>query len=228
MQDAHNVHKLEVRQFTRLFREEGIDKIPERLEILRVFLNTEEHITSRRLIELLHDAGHDFDPDFVRQTLRLLCRYGFAMKRDFKGRRSVYEHRHLGQHHDHLICTKCGSITEFVHDGLERAQVDAAASYGFHMLQHRLEIYGLCPECFKKRTPYMPLAMAKAGEKALVRNFAGGSRAKLRLVSIGLRLGDEIEVITSDGKGQVVISVEGKRLALGRGLAQKILVEPRT
>jgi Fur family ferric uptake transcriptional regulator len=42
---------------------------------------------------------------------------------------------------------------------------------------------------------------------------------------MGLRQGDRIEVITNDGQGQLAIAVELKRYALGRGLAQKIVVE---
>jgi Fur family ferric uptake transcriptional regulator len=43
---------------------------------------------------------------------------------------------------------------------------------------------------------------------------------------MGLRLGDEIEVITNNRQGQLAIAADYKRYVLGRGLAQKILVEP--
>ncbi len=227
MNKAHGIHNLEERQFSQLFTEEGIDRVSDRLAILRIFLGTEEHITSAQIITLLQEAGHKFEPDFVRETLRLMCRYGFATKRNFRGRQSTYEHLHLGQHHDHMICTKCGSITEFVHDHLEEVQSQAAAAYGFHMLQHRLEIYGLCSQCLQDRVRLLPLAIAKAGERATIRDFSGGARSRHRLLTMGLRNGDDLDVITSDGRGQVVISVDGRRLALGQGLAKKILVEPR-
>lgn len=221
-----HIHDMEQQQFSRLFTEEGIDRVSDRLDILRVFLSTEEHIASARLIELLNNAGYVFEPEFVRETLRLMCRYGFAIKRDFKGRKSTYEHRHLGQHHDHMICTKCGAVTEFVHDQLETVRQQAAAAYGFHMLQHRLEIYGLCSKCLKDRVRLLPLSAAKPGEKAVIREFVGGSQARHRLLTMGLRMGDEVEIITSSGRGQVVISLDNKRMALGRGFARKVLVQP--
>ncbi|ACL03338.1 transcriptional repressor [Desulfatibacillum aliphaticivorans] len=224
--NCQSVHSLEEKQFARLFSDEGIEDVEDRLAILRVFLETEDHITSVQLMDLLEKAGYNFDPDFVRETLRLMCRYGFACKHDFEGRNSTYEHLHLGQHHDHMICTKCGSITEFVHDQLEAVQKQAAASYGFHMLQHRLEIYGLCSKCYTERVTLLPLAMAKVGEKAVIKDTTGCAKFRHRLLTMGLRTGDALEVITSDGRGQVVVSVEGRRMALGRGLAQKILVEP--
>jgi Fur family ferric uptake transcriptional regulator len=48
----------------------------------------------------------------------------------------------------------------------------------------------------------------------------------MRLLTMGLRIGDPIEVITNQKKGQVVIAADFKRYALGRGLAEKIMVEP--
>jgi Fur family ferric uptake transcriptional regulator len=48
----------------------------------------------------------------------------------------------------------------------------------------------------------------------------------MRLATMGLRSGDEVEVITNRGEGQVVVAVNATRLALGRGIAGKILVKP--
>jgi len=48
----------------------------------------------------------------------------------------------------------------------------------------------------------------------------------MRLISMGLRPGDILDVITNLNDGQVVVALEGKRYALGRGLAQKVLVKP--
>jgi Fur family ferric uptake transcriptional regulator len=67
--------------------------------------------------------------------------------------------------------------------------------------------------------------MAKAGERLVVREISGGASVRLRLLTMGLRVGDRIEVITNDGQGQLAIAVDLKRYALGRGLAQKIVVE---
>jgi Fe2+ transport system protein FeoA len=72
----------------------------------------------------------------------------------------------------------------------------------------------------------MPLIMAKPGERLVLKDFSGGVGARMRLLSMGLRLGDEIEVITNNRQGQLAIAADYKRYVLGRGLAQKILVEP--
>ena len=72
----------------------------------------------------------------------------------------------------------------------------------------------------------MPLIMAKPGERLVIQDFSGGVGARMRLLSMGLRLGDEIEIITNNNQGQMAIAADFKRFVLGRGLAQKILVEP--
>jgi Fur family ferric uptake transcriptional regulator len=68
--------------------------------------------------------------------------------------------------------------------------------------------------------------MAKPGERLVLKEFSGGIGARTRLLSMGLRLGDKIEVITNNRQGQLAIAADYKRYVLGRGLAQKILVEP--
>ncbi|SCY70548.1 Fur family transcriptional regulator, ferric uptake regulator [Desulfoluna spongiiphila] len=220
------IHDLEKQQFITLFKEEGIDNIDERFTILETFLKTEKHITADDLSRLLADEGHTVETDFLRETLELMCHYGFAQENRFDNGRVLYEHRHLGDHHDHMICTRCGEITEFADTQLERLQEAIAARHGFHMLQHRMDIYGICSSCLKKRVPLMPLMLAKPGEKLIIREYLCGENLEARLLSMGLRRGDVIEVITSQGRGQFVIAVENKRYILGRGMAQKIMVEP--
>lgn len=220
------IHHKEKEQFRRLFEDEGIDRIEDRLAILEVFLGIERHISFQEFIAALKDNGYSFEQDFVKKTLNLLCRYGFAAKKGFEGRPTLYEHRHLGYHHDHLICTKCGKIAEFENRQMEDLQVKIAALHGFHVLQHKMEIYGLCSECLTERIRLIPLSFAQEGELGIVEEFMGGSGAQLRLATMGLRKGDEVEVITNSGAGQLVVAVNGMRLALGRGIAKKIMVKP--
>jgi Fur family ferric uptake transcriptional regulator len=219
-------HQQEKRQFKRLFEREGIDQIQDRMAVLGVFLGVEQHISFRDLVNLLEKEGYHFEPGFVKKTLNLMCRYGFASKKKFEGQPTLYEHRHLGVHHDHLICTKCQKILEFKNQQMEQLQVEIAALHGFHVLQHKMEIYGLCGDCLKERVRMLPLSYAQEGEHGIIEEFIGGSGAQLRLATMGLRSGDEVEVITNRGEGQLVVAVNATRLALGRGIAKKIMIKP--
>ncbi len=219
------IHVQEKQQFKKLFRQEQIDNFENRFKVLEVFLQTEKHVSVPELVERLEKTGWQMDAEFVQDTLKLMCRFGFAHKSRFDNGIVLYEHRHLGQHHDHMICTKCRKILEFEEDQIEQLQIKIAASHGFHMLQHKLEIYGICDDCLKERIQLMPLTLAKPGERLVIREITGGATATMRLLTMGLRKNDRIEVITNHNQGQLAIAADLKRYVLGRGLAEKIMVE---
>ena len=202
------LHQKEKQQFIKLFEQEKIDRFEERLRVVEIFLQTEQHVTASELAALVSESGHTSETAFVRDTLNLMCQFGFARKHRFDNGVIRFEHRHLGQHHDHMVCTKCRRIIEFSDDRLESLQGQIAAAHGFHMLQHKMEIYGICSECMQSRQVEMPLSMARPGEK----------------MAMGLRVGDALEVVTNTGNGQVVVALAFNRLVIGRGLSQKIMV----
>jgi len=218
--------ELEKKQFKKLFSHDELSDFDDRLTILEIFLQIEEHLTVSELKAILKNKGYDFESAFIRDTLKMLRHYGFARKHRFDDGVVRYEQRHLEDHHDHMICMKCGKILEFRDDQLEQIQEEVASTQGFHMLQHRMEIYGICADCLVKRDMVVPLVRAKPGEKVTIDDFSGGSNARMRLMAMGLRVGDALEVITSDATGQLVVAAGNKRYAIGRGLAKKIQVRP--
>jgi len=219
------VHLQEKQQFKKLFKQEHIDDFEDRFKVLEAFLQTEKHVTVEEVHQMLKDNGWDLDAEFVRETLQLMCRFGFAQRGRFDNGRILYEHRHLGQHHDHMICTKCRKIIEFEEEQIEQLQIKITAEKGFHMLQHKLEIYGICSDCLQDRIQLMPLTLAKPGERLVIREIRGGTGLKMRLLTMGLRKEDRIEVISNNGQGQLAVAADLKRYVLGRGLAEKIMVE---
>ena len=219
---------LEKENFRTLIEANGKDRIQDKLNIVSVFLETEEHITLDEMLHLLKEKGYDFEPRFVKQCMNRMVDLGFAQKKQFEGQPIRYEHRHLGRHHDHLICTKCGKIVEFFNENMERLQVEIAARSGFHVLQHRMDIYGLCSRCLSQRTPLMSLTMAKAGERVVIREIAGGRKKQARLTDMGLRPGDLIKIINNAGRGRIILAQGPTRLAIGRGIAEKIMVSVST
>jgi Fur family ferric uptake transcriptional regulator len=221
---VHAIHKQEKEQFKKLFEQDRIDRFKDRLAVLEVFLRTERHVTVQELVDLVHQQGASFELDFVKDTIELMCHYGFAKQNRFDNGEPRYEHLHLGQHHDHMICTKCRKIFEFQNPVMEQLQLKIAAENGFHMLQHKMELYGICRQCMERQDGLISLESAKRGERVVIKAFSGGAASRLRLMSMGLRIGDEVEVITNVSHGQLVIAADYKRLVLGRGLARKIQV----
>lgn len=222
-----NTHEHEKKQFVRLFQTQGLDRFNERFQVLEAFLKLDHHVTGREICEQLRADGVELSEDFVATSMEHLCRFGFASKVEFDAKDEVlYEHRHLGVHHDHMICTKCGAILEFKDEVLEAQQQSVAEAYGFHMLQHKMDIYGICADCLAQRQDLVPLNKARTGEKLIVKSLEAGKQMQLRISSLGLRVGDEVEVVSSGFGGQVVIAAKESRLVIGNGMAQKIWVEP--
>jgi Fur family ferric uptake transcriptional regulator len=219
------LHKREKDQFCELFKQDHITDFEDRFAVMEAFMQTEGHVSSDQMVIRLKDMGCRLEPAFVRDTLKLMCQYGFASKQQFDNGEVLYEHLHLGQHHDHMVCTTCGKIVEFEDPQLEALQIQAAKRHGFHLLQHKMEMYGICAQCMSQRRELLPLSDAPGGERLVIVRLDGGPTARARLMAMGLRKGDEVDVITNSGQGQLVIGVDYKRIVLGRGLARKLMVQ---
>jgi Fe2+ transport system protein FeoA len=88
----------------------------------------------------------------------------------------------------------------------------------------KIESYGLCHECTNERELLMPLTMGKPCEIMIIREFRAGRYARERLISMGLNPGDEVEIINNNNDGRLVIGHNNTRIAIGRGIGEKILV----
>ena len=72
----------------------------------------------------------------------------------------------------------------------------------------------------------MPLAMVRTGEQVRLVRIDAGRGLQARLASLGLLPGTVFTVVSGDSRGPVVVAVGESRIALGRGMAHKIMVEP--
>ena len=78
----------------------------------------------------------------VYRTVKLFEEAGILAKHDFKGGKARYEELNEG-HHDHLIDIKSGEIIEFVNNEIEELQKKVAEKYGYQLVDHKLELYGI-------------------------------------------------------------------------------------
>tara|TARA_B100001029_G_C14894419_1_gene357276 strand:- start:213 stop:641 length:429 start_codon:yes stop_codon:yes gene_type:complete len=78
----------------------------------------------------------------VYRTVKLLEESGILTKHDFKGGKARYEQINES-HHDHLIDIKTGEIIEFVDEEIEILQKKVADKYGYSLVDHKLELYGV-------------------------------------------------------------------------------------
>lgn len=217
-------HKKEKEELLSLLSQVGDSLSEQEEKVLDVFLKTEGHVCAKDLREKI-DGGRELTVEDVEDALNKFCRYGIAQKVRFNDGPLFFEHLHLGQGHDHLICVKCGKIEEFFDPRLEALQRELSQERGFQPLAHRLVIQGLCSRCRQVRQTVMPLAMCAPGEKVTIARLVGGRCICSKLSAMGLNIGQEVEILNNSGP--FIIKAKGTRLALGRGLAQKVLVSPR-
>ena len=78
----------------------------------------------------------------VYRTVKILEEAGILVKHDFKAGKARYE-QIRESHHDHLIDVKTGEIIEFVDDEIEKLQKKVADKYGYQLVDHKLELYGI-------------------------------------------------------------------------------------
>ncbi len=71
----------------------------------------------------------------------------------------------------------------------------------------------------------MPLLMVKRGMKMRIKSVIGGHGLKAKLAAMGLANGMEIEVVSNNHRGPLIVKVLESRIMLGKGMAHKILVE---
>jgi len=214
-------HALLRQQFQQTLRSMGEVVLPEDVAIVDAVLACEKHCTVEEITGRVAVEHPDVSPAHVRRTLRLLCDLGIATQMEVGGRQ-VYEHIHLGEHHDHFICLRCGAIQEFSDSQIEERQIQQARQLGFHPLFHRLEIRGICSECAGGKKSVKTLADAKAGESVCVQELLGGHGFAMRLTEMGLTRGTCVQVVQN--AGQIVLDLHGSQLGIGRGMAGKIIV----
>ncbi len=127
----------------------GLKSTRQRDIILDTFLSSERHMSIEELYLKLRAKNPNIGYATVYRSLKLFAEAGIANEIRFGDGQTRYEHVSEGEHHDHLVCTRCGAITEFENESIEKLQAEVAAGYGFQIETHKLELYGVCAKCRK-------------------------------------------------------------------------------
>jgi Fur family ferric uptake transcriptional regulator len=138
-------HEAERAALARYLEEHSLKHTKQRNAILDAFLNAKGHITSDEVYQGVRADHPSIGHTTVYRTLKLLCDAGLAQERHFEDGVARYEIEH--EHHDHLVCLRCGKIVEFECQMIESSQNEIAEEYGFRLLRHRHELYGHCSDC---------------------------------------------------------------------------------
>lgn len=158
------VEPREKRQFLDFIREQGMRVTRERLVLFDEIFDRHGHIDAEDLLAGMQSRGVKISRATVYRNLDLLVECGLVRKYRLGRDRFLFEHVHRGQQHDHLVCTVCGRVAEFVSPGIAALQTEICRAHGFVPNRHTLQISGLCNACAERQEASEAAAAEPAAE----------------------------------------------------------------
>ena len=120
----------------------GVKLTEQRKIIAKIMSESNDHPDVDELYNRVSKIDSKISIATVYRTVKLFEESGIVAKHDFKGGKARYEEL-SESHHDHLIDIKTGEIIEFVDDEIEKLQKKVAKKYGYELVDHKLELYGI-------------------------------------------------------------------------------------
>ena len=120
----------------------GVKLTEQRKVIAKVMSKSQDHPDVDELYNRVSKIDSKVSIATVYRTVKLFEEAGIVAKHDFKGGKARYEEI-SESHHDHLIDIKTGEIIEFVNEEIENLQKKVADKYGYDLVDHKLELYGV-------------------------------------------------------------------------------------
>ena len=134
---------------TQDLKKAGLKATVPRMKILALLEeNKVRHVSAEDVYKALLELGEDLSLATVYRVLTQFEQAGLVTRHHFEGGHSVFE-LNQGEHHDHILCVKCGRVDEFVDKVIEERQQKIAAEKGYNMTDHSLYIFGICSACQK-------------------------------------------------------------------------------
>ena len=131
-------------------RNAGLKVTLPRVKILQILENqaTDRHLTAEQVYKILLAEDEEIGLATVYRVLTQFETAGLVTRHHFEGGNSVFELSD-GDHHDHIMCIKCGKVDEFTDEIIESQQKQIAQRLGYDLTAHGLYLYGYCPNCKK-------------------------------------------------------------------------------
>lgn len=133
---------------TQDIRDAGLKVTLPRVKILEILEKQidQRHLTAEKVYKILLSEDEEIGLATVYRVLTQFEAAGLVCRHHFEGGNSVFE-LNRGDHHDHILCVKCGQVGEFKDETIERRQKEIARQLGFELTDHSLYLYGLCADC---------------------------------------------------------------------------------
>jgi len=137
-------------RFRRYLRDHRQPITRQRDRVAEIVLTSDDHLSVEQIRRRLEQHGDRVGLATIYRTLDLLLESGLVRGHDFGQGFRRFEPVPGQADHEHLICVRCGRVTEFANERLERMLPIIADEYGFQPERHRVEVYGVCRECQRR------------------------------------------------------------------------------
>jgi len=135
-----------------VLKTKGMKYTEQRAIILQLLLNNDDHLNAEEVLEIVKKEYPDQKIGIatIYRTLNFLEEVNLISSISFGKDGKKYEGNHE-EHHDHIICTECGKIVEFLDNAIEQKQEEIAIKNGFKITNHTMQIFGTCSDCQAKK-----------------------------------------------------------------------------
>lgn len=142
MIDTHHDHFTESLE---ALKKTGVRITPQRKAVLNYLVESEVHPTADDIFQALSSDFPNMSVATVYNNLKLFKQTGLVKELTYGDSSSRFDFNSVP--HYHIICSECGKITDFQYPALEEVEHLAGLVTDYDVSHHRLEIYGVCPEC---------------------------------------------------------------------------------
>ena len=161
-------HAAAITRFGDFLQQQGLKLTSEREALVREIFSIHYHFEADELLFKMKQNNVKISRATVYRTLELLVKSGLVRRVHLGEEHYHYEHVRGDSHHDHLVCTACGSVIEFNDPELEQRQLEICARKKFTPTFHNLQILGVCDSCHRKgEQPASPDRVMSIGQGAM-------------------------------------------------------------
>jgi Fur family ferric uptake transcriptional regulator len=129
----------------------GLKQSSQRDVILRIFVATQDHLSTEELHQLVKEHDPSIGYTTVYRTLKLFTQCGLATEVEFHDGVTRYEHGFNRRNHHHMVCTACGESVEFFAAEIDAVEQAIGKEYGYATTRHSFQVYGICSACQKQQ-----------------------------------------------------------------------------
>lgn len=134
-----------IREAINTLKESGVRITPQRHAILEYLIVSMSHPTADEIYKALESKFPNMSVATVYNNLRVFKKTGLVKELTYGDASSRFDF--ASTDHYHIICEDCGKIVDFSYPGLDEVETLAEHVTGFSINNHRMEVYGTCPDC---------------------------------------------------------------------------------